>query len=120
MNTPVLRPARAGDFETLYHEPLRHSIWAHTAELDGRVVGIGGIAYIGKQPVLFSRMVDELRPHKRFIVRCAKRAAEMARVAHAAAVANPKEPLSCRLLMRIGLAWCGTMPEGEVFAWVQH
>ena len=81
---------------------------------------IGGIAYIQGQPVLFSRMTDELRPFKKFIVRCALRAARMAAEAHAAAVANPKEPLSCRLLARLGLTWRGTSDEGEVFVWAQR
>lgn len=114
---PTLRPSRSGDFEALYGEPLRFTIKAQTAEIDGQIVGIGGIAYIEGQPVLFSRMTDALRPHKKFIVRCARMAAVMAREARAAAIANPNERLSCKLLERIGLIWQGTAPEGEVYAY---
>ena len=117
MTGPTLRLAQPGDFEALYGEPLAFTIWAETAELDGAVVGIGGIAYIGGRPILFSRMRDELRPYKKFILRCARRAAQMAAETRAAAIANPDEPLSCRLLERIGLTWKGTAEEGEVFAW---
>jgi hypothetical protein len=120
MSGPIARAARAGDYEALYGAPLRHTIWAETAELDGRVVGIGGIAYVDGKPMLFSRVTDELRPFKRFIVRWAHHAAQMAKATNALALANPEEPLSCKLLQRIGLQWCGTMPEGEVFGWVRH
>ena len=117
MSGPTLRPARAGDFEALYGEPPAFTIKAYAAEIDGRVVGIGGIQYIGSQPVLFSRMADELRPFKKFIVRSARLAGELAREAKAAAVANPNEPRSCHLLRRLGLTWVGTVEEGEVFSW---
>lgn len=114
---PTLRPARTGDYESLYGVPLPFTIRAEVAEIGGRAVGIGGIAYIHGQPVLFSRMTDELRPFKKFIVRCARRAAQMASDTHAAAIASPKEQLSCKLLMRLGLSWQGTSTEGEVFRW---
>lgn len=112
---PILRHARQGDYEALYQTPLPFTIRAEVAELDGRAVGIGGIAYIHGQPVLFSRMTDDLRPFKKFIVQCARRAALMAAETHAAAVASPKEPLSCKLLQRLGLSWRGTSSEGEVY-----
>jgi hypothetical protein len=114
---PILRAARAGDYETFYGEPLRFTIHAEVAEIGGVPTGIGGIAYIDGTPILFSRMTDALRPHKRFILRAARRAGQMARAARAVAVANPNEPLSCKLLERLGLSWAGTAPEGEVFAW---
>ena len=101
----------------MYGEPPPVTVWASVAELDGRVVGIGGIAYIGEKPVLFSRIKDELRPYRKFIVQAARDLARMAASVKAVAVASKTEALSCRLLARLGMQWFASTPEGEVFVW---
>lgn len=116
---PTLRPATSADFEAVYgHAPL-FSMRALTAVLDGKPVGIGGIAFIGRETQLFSKMLSDLRPFKRFIIQCALIGAGMARETGALAVASKDEPSACKLLERIGGECVGRVPHGEVFRWAR-
>lgn len=116
---PTLRPATASDFEAVYGHPPPFSMRALTAVLDGKPVGIGGIAFIGRETQLFSKMLDDLRPFKRFIVRCALIGAGMARETGALAVASKDEPSACKLLQRVGGENIGQAPHGKVFRWAR-
>lgn len=101
----------------MYEGKLPATIQAYVAEMDGKVVGIGGIAYVPGKPVLFSKMKDELRPYKKFILQSARELAAKAKAVGAVAIANPKESLSCKLLHRIGMTWADTTPDGEAYTW---
>lgn len=115
--TLTVRPATAADFFALYGEKPDHTIKAEVVEADGRVLGIGGIAYSGERPLLFSKMLPELRRHKRFIVEAALHLAARAKAAHAVAVADPKEHCSVRLLTKLGLHKVADSAGGDVFGW---
>lgn len=115
----TVRPATQADFHALYGEAPARTIRAEVAELDGVPVAIAGIAYGGERPLLFSRILPALRPHKRFIVRQARRFAEIARKAHAVAIADCQSTASARLLQAVGAQKVGESEQGEVFAWRQ-
>jgi hypothetical protein len=120
--TPMItvRPATAADFATLYGYAPKHTFRGEVAELDGVAVGIGGIAYGFGRPLLFAKVTPALRPFKRFILTAARRLAELAMVHQAVAVADPAEPLSGKLLSKIGLHKVAESPEGDVFEWAKH
>jgi hypothetical protein len=65
----------------------------------------------------FSVMKDELRPFRKFILRCAYKAAEMAKEAAACALADAKEPNSRRLLEKAGFRYIGSTEQGEIYGW---
>lgn len=112
-----VRHATQADFHLLYGEAPARTIRAEVAELDGVPVAIAGIAYGGERPLLFSRILPALRPHKRFIVRQARRFAEIARKAHAVAVADCQNPTSAKLLTHCGLHKVADSTHGEVYGW---
>lgn len=111
------RPATSTDFHHLYGEAPARTIRAEVAEIDGVLVAIAGIAYGGERPLLFSRILPALRPHKRFIVRQARRFAEIARKAHAIAIADCERPASARLLQATGAEKVADSSQGEAYAW---
>jgi hypothetical protein len=45
-NKVVLRPARASDFVELLDEPLPYRVRAITAERNGKLLGVGGLAFM--------------------------------------------------------------------------
>lgn len=118
MTTIETRPATEADIVALYGEPVPHSCRAWVAMKDGTAIALGGIFYdVFGRPVLFSRMTDAFRPHKRAILHCARRLAMVAQAAGAIAVASCDEPLAPKLLRRIGMVPIGICAEGEVYGW---
>ena len=113
--SPTIRPATLADFTTLYGRAPDRTIRAWAAELDGQPVGIAGIAYNGPRPVMFGKITPALRPYRRFIVRAAKELAEIGHEACAVACADPREPLSCKLLQRLGFEFIGNGKDGSVY-----
>lgn len=114
---PVLRPARIEDFVALYGEAPARTCFAYAADLDGKVVGVGGVSYHSEGHVFFSKILDELRPHRRFIVKAARIVADVARKAGAKAIADPREARSSKLLTHLGFTKIDDSAQGEVFAW---
>ncbi len=59
-----LRPTVAEDLPFVIGKPLPHRIRCITAELDGRVLGVGGLGYRPDGTVIaFAHLSDELRQH---------------------------------------------------------
>lgn len=118
MSAIETRPATEADFELLYGEATPHSARAWVAVKDNEAIAIGGIYYdpFGR-PVLFSRVTDAMRPHKRAIMHCARRLAMVARDIGAVAIPSCKERLSPKLLTRLGMVPVGQCTEGEVYGW---
>jgi hypothetical protein len=116
---PTVRHATAADFTALYGTALQRTIHAEVAELDGVVVGIAGIMYGLDRPLLFAKLLPALRPHKRFVLICARHLAKRAKEHQAVAVADPGELLSCKLLAKLGAHKIGECAEGEVYAWAK-
>ena len=90
------------------------------AELDGKIVGLGGLIFQGRMVGAFSVIRDELRPYKKTIYRGALMLAEMAKGCGAVALADKDEPHSKELLQRLGFASLGETQFGEMFGWQQQ
>lgn len=45
MSRVTLRPAKSSDFDTLISEPLPYRVRAFTAEHEGKLLGVGGLAF---------------------------------------------------------------------------
>jgi N-acetylglutamate synthase-like GNAT family acetyltransferase len=64
MSRVVVRPATLADIEAFIGPPPCR-IRALTAEIDGRIIGIGGLCYLPSGDVgIFSTLTDEFRQHK--------------------------------------------------------
>jgi hypothetical protein len=107
----------ADDYVALYGERPRFSMKGYAAELDGRVVAVGGLAFLPTATVLFAKLDDSVRGHRRFIFCTGRVLAAMARDASAIAFADPKLPLTGKLLHRLGMQHVDTSPHGEVYRW---
>lgn len=115
-----IRPAKAGDYEAIYGEPLKHSIRAYTAEIDGKPVGIAGVAYVGGQVSAFSKGLPGIPKHwaARGTVVVKKMLREMN--CPVLAIADPEIPTSSDFLKRVGFEHVTTNSQGEVFRWIKQ
>lgn len=102
----TLRPTVAADLPFLIAVPLPHRIKAITAELEGRVIGIGGIGYRPDGTVIaFVQMSDEARKYPVAIHRAGLMAMEMirkARVPLVIAESQDGNPAAVPWLLRLG------------------
>ena len=87
----------------MYGSTLWASVRGITAELDGEVVGIAGLAY-AKPIQCFSVIKDELKNRPRDIVRAAKLVREMLDESPLPVYATPDvdAPTACKFLTHIG------------------
>ena len=67
-----LKFASAEDVEEFYGGPPLFSCRAVIARLDGKPVGLGGVYRCGKTMVVFTEIREEMRPHKKAIIRAAR------------------------------------------------
>lgn len=64
MSRVVLRPATKSDFDALTEGPRPYRVRAFAGEVDGRVVGIGGLAYLPNGVIgAFVQATDEARKY---------------------------------------------------------
>jgi N-acetylglutamate synthase-like GNAT family acetyltransferase len=91
----------------LYGEPewIRHTALAFTGEVDGEIVGIGGLSYVGGDVVAFADLTDEARAHPvtlhRFALQVMKEARKRGhRVVFASA--DKMTPAAARWLAHLG------------------
>lgn len=78
---------------------------AWVGEIDGRIIGMGGIASSHGRWFAFCDLKDEARKYKRAIVKAARTVMADARqmdVAFVYAEADPEEPMSVRWLQSLG------------------
>ncbi len=98
-----IRYATEKDLREWFDGAIPTSMRAVVVEKDGRLLGIGGIARNEDHLQAFSRVTNELRPHKVTLGRLAvKVRALMEGLGPLWAVCDPTEPTSPNLL-----AWCG-------------
>lgn len=112
-----LRPVRAGDYEAIYGEPLKHSIKGFVVTVDGEPRGIAGVAYVDGQVNAFSRGLPGIP--KKWIVRGVKLTLGMIEEMNCPvlAIADPEIPTSHAFLERCGFEHVTTNSQGEVFRW---
>lgn len=117
---PSLRPATRADYREFYGEDPVNTMRAYVAELDGKVVGIGGTMCVQDSVYVFSDMKDELRPFKVSIFKFAKKVDELLSGLPGVCIANPNEPNSERLLRSLGFEWVSSTESGEVYKWTKN
>lgn len=116
-----IRPARPDDLPAFAVETKSRTIRAVVATVDGRPMGIAGVAYHPRNIIAFSEMHEELRPYLAAIVAMRRAASRIF-----AGVAGPVVAVKDASIPGSDafLAWCGfshlnSGPEGEVYIWKQ-
>jgi hypothetical protein len=115
-----IRPIRAGDYEAIYGEPLRHSVRGFTAVVDGEPRGMAGVAYVKGQVTAFSRGLPGIP--KKWIARGTLMTLRMIRDMDCPvlAIADPEIPTAAQFLARVGFEHVTTNSQGEIFRWPQR
>lgn len=114
--TPVARPATAEDIAAFYPEGLAHTVRAWAMDMDGEVVGLGGIVYRPGDAYLFSVIRPALRKHPRAMVRAAW--AFLAEHGESLpAFADPQEPGSARFLAFLGFRFVAPTAVADAYCW---
>ena len=115
----IIKPATIVDVKEFYGGRHTKSFRGIAAVLDGKVVGIAGISFDTCAMVLFSDIKKEMRSFKRDIVKVIPLLDKMVKgVGYpVAAVANKKEPLAERLLIKLGFISSGrfTLDGSKIF-----
>lgn len=118
--TLTSRPATAADISTFYPE-MTSSFRAWVAEIDGEPQGIIGIALLRPIACMFSSFNEVLRPYLRHptILRLIKKAqaAVKAMSVPVGAAVEPGEPLSPKILSRLGFRPAGELSGYQVYVW---
>lgn len=106
MSTVLLRPTRPDDLPHVIGEPLPWRIRALTGEVDGRVIGVGGLAHLpGGAVVAWAALTDEARHYKVALHRAGLRMMREAKTAgykRVVASADPQSAAALRWLLRLG------------------
>jgi len=98
-----VRYATESDLREWFNGTVPATMRAVVVERDGKLLGIGGVAWNETHLQAFSRVTDELRPHKVTIGRAAVKVREMLdEMGVVLAVCSPTEPTAPNLL-----AWAG-------------
>lgn len=113
---PTFRPATAADAVAYFGGPPKLSFRGFVAELDGEIIGIGGVYYDNGVPIAFSEMREPMRRYR-------KARAKACRIltrffdqlgGKVYAVACPTEPTAAALLAKLGFVPIGLFgPHGE-------
>lgn len=98
-----IRPATAQDVAEFYGgQGSMMSLRGFVAVVDGRVAAIAGVYYEGIKQIAFSEMKDEMRGHKKDIVRMARRVMGMIEQRGLAVWATCSDDRSSRFVSRCG------------------
>lgn len=102
----TLRPTVAADLPFCIGEPLPHRIKCITAELDGRVIGIGGLGFRPDGTVIaFAQINDEFRKYPRAVHRAGRAGMALIRASRVPLViaeAQPDNAAAERWLLHFG------------------
>lgn len=101
----IVRRATAAELETLAPGDKRPTMTAWVGEVDGTIVGFGGLAYWRGRWIAFFEVSDAGRRHKRAIVRAGRMVlSEVRRAGYrfVYAAANAHEPMARRWLESLG------------------
>ena len=113
----IIRRATEADAIAYYGARPPLSLRGYVAELDGEIVGIGGLSYEGGNAVAFSETKPALRERREDMKRGLKVLMAMVKSCRTPvyAVADPDEPGAAELLARLGWTPTGrTCPIGDV------
>lgn len=116
----VIRPATLKDFQDMIGEPLPYRVRAFAVELDGKVLGVGGLAYLPNGTIgAFVHMAEGARRYRLALHRAGLRTMDEARrlgIRRVVAMAEPGVEPAARWLERLGFRPMSV--DGEtVYAW---
>ncbi len=118
--TPIVRPATAEDVERFHPGGLGFSVRGWAFELDGKPIGLGGIAYRPDEvggPYFFADTTPELERFPKVMIRTARAFLAKANVP-ASVFADPTKPMAEKLMGRLGFVFLGRSAEGiAAFRW---
>ena len=121
-----MRRATAADLREYYGGDPPATVKAFAALLDGKVMGVMGIAYGGlahsrPAPEAFSESRPEFAPHRKSmpVLRAIKQLQAMIERTRPSpiAIADRRYPQSEELLQRLGAVRIGSCEQGEVYQW---
>lgn len=112
-----VRPATAADFLAFVGELPPYRVKAWLGEVDGRIVGISGVAYPANSvPVLWADLTDEARAYPVTLHRAALKFLATLNHSRLVASASSDVPAARRWLERFGFVATGHRTEtGEVY-----
>jgi hypothetical protein len=116
-----IRPATADDLKGVHPEADGVSYRAWAAELDGKTVGVIGLALTRPRACLFCAFEEELRPHLKAmpILRLLKKVKDTieARGLPVYAIREPDEDKAPAILARLGFERFGEVDGDDVWMW---
>jgi len=112
----VTRFARHEDIVEFFGEPSRSTLRALVAVMDGKVVGVLGIAREGQIGKYFCDFKEELEPYLRSmtIMRAIKQSIQFCEEYKGPLVSVAEHAEGCRILNRLGFVHL----EGAVYGWL--
>lgn len=118
MPGPIIRPATREDIDAFSDLTNKPTTKAVVAELDGKIIALGGIATHQGRWYGFVDLTEEMRPHKMTIMRAAKRfLADSKRdgVKYIYAEVSPVEPRAEAWLTSLGFSL--DLRSGRLYRW---
>lgn len=115
-----LRPATAADFIAFAGAPPKMLTRAYVAELDGRVLAVGGLYYDSGVAFAFCEISDEMRTHRKAIMRGARLVMDVVIRTMGTpvyAICSRREPNAPAFLTRLGFEPAGMTGLGELYRW---
>lgn len=95
-----------------------YSMRAVVADLDGKIIALGGVYRAGDQVIGFSEMKEEMRGRKKDMLRMVRLGAPLLlRHRQVIAYASPAEPTASSFLTALGFRYFGADNLGEVYIW---
>lgn len=110
---PIIREATEADFRQFYGK-IPWTFRAYVVEIDGQIMGIGGVYYDGESIIAFSSIRPELKRHKVTILKGARKVMGLVNGRACLAIASKDHAGSERLLEHLGFERVGD----RVFRWV--
>ena len=110
-----LRPATAADFAALFDRPIPHRVRAIAAELDGKLLGVGGVVYRPDGVFAFAQFTEAFRLYPVAMHRAGVAGMALIRAAglrEVFAEDQPGNPAAVRWLERFGFR-----RDGALFVW---
>lgn len=109
----TFRPATKRDLKEFIGPDMVHSAYAVVAEIDGEIVGAGGVYYCGGMAIAFSSFDDRLRDYPIAMARGVKKVMDIVRNHDCLAIADDRYATAPELLSRLGFQ----NVEGSYFIW---